>query len=37
LKILDIKPTALHERIPLFVGSEKMVKKAQEMMEEFKE
>lgn len=36
-RILDIEPTALHERIPLFVGSEEMVKKAQEMMEEFKE
>ena len=35
-RILDIEPTALHERVPLFVGSEDMVKKAQEMMEEFK-
>ena len=36
-RILDIEPTALHERVPLFVGSQDMVKKAQEMMEEFKE
>ena len=36
-RILDIEPTALHERVPLCVGSEEMVKKAQEMMEEFKE
>ena len=26
-RILDIEPTALHERVPLFVGSEDMVKK----------
>ena len=28
-RILDIEPTALHERVPLFVGSQDMVKKAQ--------
>ena len=37
LLILEIQPSALHQRIPLFVGSEKMVQKAQEMMEQFKE
>ena len=26
-RILDIQPTALHQRIPLFVGSAEMVKK----------
>ena len=36
-RILDIQPTALHQRIPLFVGSAEMVKKAEEMMREFKE
>ena len=35
-RILDIQPTELHQRIPLFVGSAEMVKKAEEMMREFK-
>ena len=36
-RILDIQPTALHQRVPLFIGSREMVKKAEEMMREFKE
>ena len=33
--ILDIKPTALHQRSPLFLGSKEMVEKAQEFMREY--
>lgn len=36
-RILDIQPTELHERIPLFLGSKEMVKKAEEFMAEYKE
>ncbi|MCK3658704.1 fructose-bisphosphatase [Pasteurellaceae bacterium Pebbles2] len=36
-RILDIKPTELHQRVPLFAGSKEMVEKAQEFMREFKE
>ncbi|WP_293731612.1 class 1 fructose-bisphosphatase [uncultured Actinobacillus sp.] len=35
-RILDIIPTELHQRVPLFVGSKEMVKKAQSFMDEFK-
>lgn len=35
-RILDIIPTALHQRSPLFLGSRDMVEKAQEFMREFK-
>ncbi|MCM4167610.1 Fructose-1,6-bisphosphatase class 1 [Arenibacter antarcticus] len=31
--ILDIKPTELHQRIPFFCGSRKMVEKAEEFMQ----
>ena len=31
-RILDLKPTELHQRCPFFVGSEKMVKEAAEML-----
>ncbi len=31
-RILDIQPTSLHERVPLFVGPVTMVKKAEEFM-----
>ncbi len=31
-RILEIKPTELHQRVPIFVGSENMVKKAKEFM-----
>ncbi|MCI5764887.1 class 1 fructose-bisphosphatase [Actinobacillus porcinus] len=35
-RILDIIPTELHQRVPLFVGSKEMVEKAQSFMDEFK-
>jgi len=31
-RILDIQPTALHERVPFICGSSKMVEKAEEFM-----
>ena len=33
-RILDIQPTSLHQRTPLFIGSENMVKKAMDLMEQ---
>ena len=36
-RILDIKPTALHQRSPLFLGSKEMVEKAQEFMRVYAE
>ena len=36
-RILDIQPTALHQRVPLFIGSREMVKKAEQLMRDFKE
>lgn len=33
--ILDLKPTDLHQRTPLFIGSKKMVEKAHEFVKEF--
>jgi len=36
-RILDIEPTELHERVPFFCGSRKMVEKAEEFMQEHKE
>ena len=36
-RILDIIPTALHQRVPLFIGSKEMVEKAQNFMNEFKD
>lgn len=33
-RILDIQPTELHERVPLFIGSKEMVNKAEEFMQE---
>ena len=36
-RILDIQPTALHQRVPLFIGSREMVKKAVQLMRDFKE
>ncbi len=32
-RILDIEPTELHQRVPFFCGSRKMVEKAEEFME----
>ena len=34
-RILDIQPTELHQRVSIFIGSPKMVKKAEELMAEF--
>lgn len=34
-RILDLQPTELHQRSPLFIGSKEMVEKAQEFMREF--
>ena len=31
-RIMDIQPTALHQRVPIFCGSRKMVQKAKEFM-----
>jgi fructose-1,6-bisphosphatase I len=35
-RILDIKPTDIHQRAPLFTGSKNMVKKAEEFMKDHK-
>lgn len=34
-RILDIEPTELHQRVAIFIGSPKMVKKAEDLMAEF--
>jgi fructose-1,6-bisphosphatase I len=34
-RILDIQPKSLHQRIPLFIGSSDMVKKAEEFMSKY--
>jgi len=34
-RILDIIPTELHERAPIFIGSKEMVEKAEEIMRQF--
>ena len=31
--ILDIQPTSLHQRVPLFIGSRKLVEKAEELLQ----
>jgi len=36
-RILDLKPESLHQRVPLFVGSRKMVEQADSFMQEYKE
>ncbi len=36
-RILEIKPTELHQRAPIFVGSKNMVKKAKEFMARYPE
>jgi fructose-1,6-bisphosphatase I len=33
-RILDIEPKELHQRTPIFIGSEEMVRKAEEFMKE---
>ena len=35
-RILDLEPTALHQRVPFYVGSKKMVEKAEEFMLKYK-
>ncbi len=35
-RIMDLQPQELHERVPFFCGSRKMVEKAEEFMEEYK-
>ncbi|MDK9759458.1 fructose-bisphosphatase class I, partial [Vibrio sp. D173a] len=32
-RIMDIKPTELHQRVPFFVGSKNMVNKVEEFLE----
>jgi fructose-1,6-bisphosphatase I len=34
-RIMDIEPTELHQRVPIFVGSENMVRKAEEFMAKY--
>jgi fructose-1,6-bisphosphatase I len=34
-RIMDIEPTELHERVPFFCGSKKMVEKAEEFMQAY--
>ncbi len=34
-RILDVQPESLHQRVPLFIGSNKMVEKAEELMRTF--
>jgi fructose-1,6-bisphosphatase I len=34
---MEIKPTELHQRAPIFVGSKNMVKKAKEFMARYPE
>ncbi|HCH52361.1 MAG TPA: fructose-bisphosphatase class I, partial [Aeromonas sp.] len=34
-RIMDIQPTALHQRTPYFVGSTRMVERAEAFMREF--
>ena len=36
-RIMDLQPTALHQRVPIFCGSTKMVEKAEEFMKNAKE
>jgi fructose-1,6-bisphosphatase I len=31
-RILDLQPTELHQRVPIFIGSENMVNKAVEFL-----
>ncbi|UNZ00029.1 class 1 fructose-bisphosphatase [Zhouia spongiae] len=35
-RILDIQPTELHQRVPFFCGSKKMVEKAEEFMQKYR-
>jgi fructose-1,6-bisphosphatase I len=35
-RIMEIQPSELHQRVPFFCGSLKMVEKAEEFMEKYK-
>ena len=35
-RILDMQPTELHQRVPFFCGSRKMVEKLQEFLDKYK-
>jgi len=35
VRILDIKPTELHQRVPFFCGSTKMVEEAEKFMAKY--
>ena len=35
MRILDLKPTELHQRVPFFVGSTNMVDKVQDFLDEW--
>jgi fructose-1,6-bisphosphatase I len=37
IRIMDIEPTELHQRVPIFCGSKKMVSKAEEFMQKYPE
>jgi fructose-1,6-bisphosphatase I len=34
-RIMEIQPTELHQRVPFFCGSKKMVEKAEEFMAKY--
>jgi fructose-1,6-bisphosphatase I len=34
-RILDIEPTHLHQRVPLYIGSRELVEKAEEFIREY--
>jgi fructose-1,6-bisphosphatase I len=34
-RILDIQPTELHQRVPIFIGSTEMVEQAEELMKQY--
>lgn len=36
-RILDVQPTELHQRVPFFIGSKKMVDRAEEFLKEYGE
>jgi len=36
-RILDLKPTELHQRVPFFCGSTQMVEDAEQMMQNYPE
>lgn len=34
-RVLELQPTALHQRVPIIIGSKKMVEKVEQMLEQF--